>query len=390
MSVPTPYYDDGKGIVIYHGDCREILPHLPKVDLVLTDPPYHGVVEESWDNQWASDHEFLSWVNEIGHLLDNQLVDNGTVYFFASPQMAARVEVALSQHFTVIAHAVWNKGAARQGAAGSGVDITALRTYWASNTERVIVAEKRLNAAYLSADQNAQQQSGYWQACEGAKVSVFGQYLKSEFKLAKVTNTQIADLFPSKTGGRTGCVSNWLLGLNVPTAAQYQSMRLFLNGLNGAEYLKENYEYLKENYEELKENYEELRRPFFMDANDQWGQVWEFAIERDRKHPTQKPLPLISQIVKVSSRPSNTILDPFMGSGTTLVAAQQLGRKAIGIEISQAYCDIAIRRLSQQQLPLTEPLNGSKIEPQEELYGTSTVRGNKEKDFVGKLRKNTD
>src|ERR1035441_3468719 len=40
MSLPTPYYDDGKGIVIYCGDCREILPHLPKVDLVLTDPPY--------------------------------------------------------------------------------------------------------------------------------------------------------------------------------------------------------------------------------------------------------------------------------------------------------------------------------------------------------------
>ena len=41
MSLPKPYYEDEKaGIVIYHGDCREIIPHLPKVDLVLTDPPY--------------------------------------------------------------------------------------------------------------------------------------------------------------------------------------------------------------------------------------------------------------------------------------------------------------------------------------------------------------
>ena len=47
MSLPTPYYDDGKGIVIYHGDCREILPHLPKVDLVLTDPPY-GIGEHGY------------------------------------------------------------------------------------------------------------------------------------------------------------------------------------------------------------------------------------------------------------------------------------------------------------------------------------------------------
>lgn len=39
MSLPTPYYEE-PGITIYYGDCREILPHLPKVDLVLTDPPY--------------------------------------------------------------------------------------------------------------------------------------------------------------------------------------------------------------------------------------------------------------------------------------------------------------------------------------------------------------
>lgn len=69
-------------------------------------------------------------------------------------------------------------------------------------------------------------------------------------------------------------------------------------------------------------------------------------------HETQKPLSLITKMVRVSSAPQELILDPFMGSGTTLLAAQQLGRRAIGIEIEEKYAEIAARRLEQEVLPL--------------------------------------
>lgn len=69
-----------------------------------------------------------------------------------------------------------------------------------------------------------------------------------------------------------------------------------------------------------------------------------------REHPTQKPLGLMVFCIE-KFQEANTILDPFMGSGTTLVAAKQLGRKAIGIEIEEKYCEIAARRLSQEMLP---------------------------------------
>ena len=72
-----------------------------------------------------------------------------------------------------------------------------------------------------------------------------------------------------------------------------------------------------------------------------------------RVHPTQKPLALMARIItELAKSPPGAILDPFMGSGTTLRAAKDLGRKAIGIEIEERYCEIAVKRLRQEVLPI--------------------------------------
>lgn len=70
------------------------------------------------------------------------------------------------------------------------------------------------------------------------------------------------------------------------------------------------------------------------------------------EHPSAKPLGWMRWLVSLASRPGETVLDPFMGSGTTLRACKDLGSKAIGIEISERYCEIAARRLGQGVLAL--------------------------------------
>ena len=187
MSLPKPYYNEG-GITIYHADCRDILPHLPKVDLVLTDPPYPNNERVLWtdigevSNYFQGMHGFYFWDA-----------------FYEFPMMPTAIHI-------------WHK----------------------------------------PNGQSSKQYERIFEVCGGAACKVF----------------RIAAILPDYVQYRAECVD----------------------------------------------------------------------------HPTQKPLKLVSRLIGKSQ----TILDPFMGSGTTLVAAKDLGRRAIGIEIEEKYVEIAIRRLQQE------------------------------------------
>ena len=220
--LPKPYYHDEKvGITIYHGDCREILPHLPKVDLVLTDPPY-GM------NRFETDgKDFMSVVGPALTSAFRLLPEGGGMFVFMSTGEVINLANAVEAPF------------------------------------------KRMLWMYKPAD------------CT----------------------------FP---------LQGWLL----------KSEAILWFAVPGKCHLKE-------------------RHPFRHDCYIH-RTVGQEGVEG---HPTVKPISVFTDFV--SRCPDDgAVLDPFMGSGTTLRAAKDLGRKAIGIEIDERYCEIAVKRLRQEVLAL--------------------------------------
>jgi site-specific DNA-methyltransferase (adenine-specific) len=81
--------------------------------------------------------------------------------------------------------------------------------------------------------------------------------------------------------------------------------------------------------------------------------VIDFAYTGNRLHPTQKPIEALSPLIEAFCKPSGTVLDPFCGSGSTLVAAQQLDRRYLGIELDESHYRTALRRLRQAEYART-------------------------------------
>ena len=92
-----------------------------------------------------------------------------------------------------------------------------------------------------------------------------------------------------------------------------------------------------------------LRKEFARYAN---RGIWEFkSIQAFTKHPAEYPIGLPKRVMEVYTEQDNSVLDPFLGSGTTLVACKELKRNGIGIEINEKYCQIAKTSLLNTQVP---------------------------------------
>jgi site-specific DNA-methyltransferase (adenine-specific) len=228
MGLPEPYYNHAN-IVIYNADCRDILPLLDPVGLVLTDPPY-GVDYDGGTTirEKLEGDKTPSLYAQTLPLIRKIAKDDAAFYIFYADGDAAVLAAVLAAGLVVRNNLIWNKHMAQFGA---------------------------LSAQYKQKHE---------------------PFLYCHIK---------------------GKSPKWRGATNEVT-------------------------------------------------------VWDIRRESTNFfHPTQKPVGLFRKCIENNTEPNDIILDPFMGSGTALVAAKQLGRKAIGIEIEERYCEIAAQRLSQEVLP---------------------------------------
>ena len=84
------------------------------------------------------------------------------------------------------------------------------------------------------------------------------------------------------------------------------------------------------------------------------GNVLSFPRENNEDHPSPKPIALLCRLLEAVTDVGDLVVDPFMGSGTTLRAAKDLGRRAVGIELEERYCEIAALRLGQEVMDFGE------------------------------------
>jgi DNA modification methylase len=321
---------------IYQGDAFELLKAMPdrSVDLLLTDPPY-GVLGMQWDKA-VIDWEMLA--EEAYRVLKV----NGCIYIFGQFPMICDVYNSFSKRFKFKQDLVWYKNRGFSLA-------TTVYTKYHENILFFVKGNESIVGQLAEEVKQKRAEKG-WSVKQAQRAF---QALMPEFKY-----------YEAGGGGWL-----WFETGRCPTLAEYEVLIRLLS-------ISDSYRMLFDrptfNFEEIKlkgEPYKlNRKRPKLYGQESNLAEsyqvvndgkrnpktVLEYSIVNGGKeylgHPTQKPVELLKYLITASTMQGDVILDPFVGSGSTTDAANQLGRQYVGFELAQEYVEMARSRIKQKSL----------------------------------------
>ncbi len=319
---------------IIQGDCLQTLKeNSDKIyDLIILDPPYNiGIAE------WDKIDNYIKWMGQVLTECQRVLKDNGSMYLFHNDMMQIidlMTWIRDNTDFVFKQFIVWDKwhnefkaGNDLQGAFYKIVNNPSLRNYpkmaeyilFYTFQDKTIIGKRDAFKQMRKYSQIIREHCNYTRQIMSDKLG-----------------NESAQHFLEPYGPQ------WQLC----TPETYQKL-IVLFGIDTMNGFK--------TYHNLKKEYDDAVY-VFNQYNNQTS-VWCYPIPntKERKnHPTQKPLELIKNIILHSTKENDLVLDPFLGSGTTCIAAKQLKRNYIGIELDENYYRIAKKRLSTFQTPLSD------------------------------------
>lgn len=316
-------------IKIYNDDCLNKLKDIEdkSIDLVLIDPPYN-IGKDKWD-KWKTVNAYVEFMGKVFKECERVLKDNGSFYFFHNDFMQiVELQNYINKNTNFIFKSLLtinkNDNNYIKDLYGS---LNHFRNYLNINEYCLYYTfQDKTGLSKVMLDVN-----------NFKSLRDYFKYIQSETGLNK---KQIINIIGQRADH---CFRHSSSQWDLPTEETYNELIKVFN-IDKYEGFK-TYEELRQEYEELRQEYEKERFTFNGGAGIENCLTYSFRTDKKYKHPTQKPLLLMEDLIKTSSNEGDTVLDCFMGSGSTGVACLNTNRRFIGIEKEEKYFEISKDRL---------------------------------------------
>ena len=328
---------------LYNADCFKVMADLPSnyVDLVVADPPYNiGVVTAGKRNEWDKIDNYIQWSADWLEECHRILKPNGVLYMWHNDilqisdilqQIKVREIPLALQSFCI-----WDKGDTYRPISWKNRDPmseTSLRS-WFNVCEFCLhffnMPDKGAGNDALWGKTGLERINSDPESYKSIK-----EWYKSELQRLGITEDDILLKYQQETGKSGAMLRHYFHDsqFEIPVQEVWDAVYKPLG--------------FRREYEDLRREYEDLRNFHRCDENHK--NVWSVPPlpSNNRLHTCEKPVPILERLLQVSSPAGGVILDPFMGSGSTGIAAMNTGRRFIGIEKDRRYFSGASERLFQ-------------------------------------------